>query len=281
MLLVVVLPNAVLTGVGIVVIATQDQRRDLVFGILIVAFAASVIAGSVLLYFLARRGARLARMQETFLSHISHELRTPLAGIRLHTQILQAGDHDPESQRSLEAIGRETGRMQELVERMLAWRQTRSSKSLYERLPVRSQQVIERVERLAQAAPGRLRVRVRHPDATFLGDVEAVAEAVGNLVQNALKYSGDSGPIELTQQKFQRRVIFSVSDSGPGIPSDLRERLFDPFFRHVAVDRPDPGGLGLGLAIAQEIARAHGGRLSWMPRRRRGVRFFLTLPLER
>ena len=131
LLLVVVLPNAVLTAVGIVAIITRQEVRELVFGVLVVAFAVSVIAGSFLLFFLARRGARLARIQETFLSHISHELRTPLAGIRLHTQILEAEQPDPETRLSLEAIRRETGRMQELVERLLAWRQVRSPKSFY------------------------------------------------------------------------------------------------------------------------------------------------------
>lgn len=280
LLLVVVLPNAVLTAVGIVAIITRQEVRELVFGVLVVAFAVSVIAGSFLLFFLARRGARLARIQETFLSHISHELRTPLAGIRLHTQILEAEQPDPETRLSLEAIRRETGRMQELVERLLAWRQVRSPKSFYRRIPVAVHEVVDRVLALT-AHPPQLKLRVRHPDATFLGDLDAFAEAIANLVQNAIKYAGDAGPIELTVQTFQRRVIFSVCDRGPGLPPDVGERLFDPFFRYVSPDRPDPGGLGLGLAIAQEIARAHGGRLATMPRRGLGVRFYISVPLER
>lgn len=280
LLLVVFLPNAILTGIGIIAIVTQEQVRELVFGILVVAFAVSVIAGSFLLYVLARRGARLARLQETFLSHISHELRTPLAGIRLHTQILEQAPGSAESAGSVASILRETERMQQLIERLLAWRQVRSATSLYRDESITAQEVVDRVVALTRHPP-ELKVRIRHPAALFRGDREAFSEAIANLVQNAIKYAGAFGPIELTSQTFQRRLIFSVCDRGPGLPPDVGERLFDPFFRYIAPDRPDPGGLGLGLAIAQEIARAHGGRLATMPRRGRGVRFYVSVPLDR
>jgi signal transduction histidine kinase len=279
-LLVVVLPTAVLTGVGILVIATKEEVQDLIFGILIVAFAASIIAGSFLLFFLARRGARLAQMQQTFLSHISHELRTPLAGIRLHTQLLESGPHDSETRKSLDAIQRETVRMQELIERLLAWRHVRSPRQVYQRVPLTIREVVDRVVKLV-GSHDEIKVRVRHPDAVFSGDLEAFSEAIANLVRNALKYAGNAGPIELSAQTFGRRAIFSVCDRGPGIPPSVGDQIFDPFFRYISPGRPDPGGLGLGLAIAQEIALAHGGRLATMPRRGSGTRFYISVPLER
>ncbi|RMG45666.1 MAG: sensor histidine kinase [Acidobacteria bacterium] len=278
-LLVVILPTVILTGIGIAVIYARQEALDLVFGLLVTAFAASVIAGAVLLLILARRGARLARIQETFLSHMGHELLTPLAGIRLHGQILREQELSPEGRRSVEAICRETDRLQTLVERIIRWRQVRAAGHLYgcERTTLGA--VVDRTMQLLRDKD-RVEVRVRDGTAPLQVDRDALAEALVNLVQNAIKYAGDAAPVELVARTFAGRAIFSVRDRGPGLPPEISQRIFEPFFRFVPPGRPDPGGSGLGLAIARQIARAHGGRLVARPRGGGGTRFSIVLPAE-
>ena len=278
-LLTVILPTSVLTGVGLAAILARNEALDLVFGVLVISFASSVIAGAVLLMILVRRGARLARIQETFLSHMGHELLTPLAGIRLHGEILEGLPLTSEARVSLGYIRKETDRLQTLVERILRWRRIRAPGYLYERVPTTSSRVVQRVVGLVRA-PEALRVNVRDPDLQLNVDIETLAEAIANLVHNALKYAGEQGAIELTARKMLGMAVFAVADRGPGLPAGLEERLFDPFFRFVPQQRPDPGGSGLGLTIAEQIARAHGGRLTASDRPGGGARFSILIPLR-
>lgn len=271
----VILPTTVLTGAGAGVVFAQEKADQLVLGILVVAFAGSVFGGAVLLLVLAGRGARLARVQETFLSRMSHELLTPLAGIRLHAQLLENQDPSPAMRGSLAAIGKEVKRLQDLVERALSWRQVHTGKHLYQRERTNTQEVVDRV--LLRASPNpRLRVRVRHPETTFWADPDALAEALFNLVHNALKYSPPGSAVELNARRFGRRVLFAVSDRGPGLPASLNQ-LCEPFFRQPPDEGADPGGTGLGLTIARQIARDNGGFLGAAARRGGGSRFYITL----
>ncbi|UCF67725.1 MAG: HAMP domain-containing histidine kinase [Acidobacteriota bacterium] len=276
-LLVVIVPTVVLTGIGIAVIFARDEALDLVFGILVTSFASSVIAGAVLLLVLAGRGARLARVQETFLSHMGHELLTPLAGIHLHSQILRGQQLPSEARRAVEAITRETDRLQSLVERTLQWRQIRASRHLYRREMTTLAEVVDRVETMLSRSAG-LEISVRNGETRLIADRDALAEAVTNLVHNAFKYAGADGPVELVARMFAGRLIISVRDRGPGLPPGPWQQLFDPFYRHVPGDQPDPGGSGLGLTIAREIVRAHGGQLIARPRSGGGARFSIVLP---
>jgi signal transduction histidine kinase len=277
-LLLVIVPTVVLTGIGIAVVFARKDLSQLVLGLLISSFAASVIAGAVLLLVLTGRGARLARVQETFLSQMGHELMTPLAGIGLHTQILSGMDLPADAERSIEAIDHERRRLQDLVERTLQWREVRSKKHLYRRQRTDAAEVVARA--LARAAD-RDQIVLREPAAGLVlsGDPEALADALGNLLRNAAKYAGEVHPIELTARRWGRLAVFSVSDRGPGLPPGPSEHLFEPFYRHVPEGRPDPGGTGLGLSITRQIVEDHGGRVAACPRPRGGATFFFTVPL--
>ncbi len=277
LLLLVIAPMFILTGLALAMLATRQEALDLIFGLILLAFAASVVAGGVLIAILAGRGARIAQLQSTFLSRMSHELRTPLAGIHLHAQILEATARDDEARESARAIARETARLTELVDRLLRWREVRTRTHLYHKRKTTPEKVVERVRaHLGETAP--LVVRMRPPLPPLEADPEALAEAVRNLVHNALKYAAESAPPELDVRRFGRAVVFAVSDRGPGLPEKDRERLFEPFVRLVDRTRPDPGGSGVGLAIARQIVRAHGGKLGAVPRPGGGCRFVILLP---
>jgi len=276
-LFLVILPTVLFTGFAILLLRSLQQYASLISGVLLVSFSASIVAGAILLIVLARRGARLAQLQETFLSRMGHELLTPLAGIRLHSQILAGAALPAEARASLEAILKESDRLQTLVERIVSWRRHRGAAPLGRRPRTSVQQVVDEVLRRLHGAPS-VRVRVENPAMALNGDPEALAEAVGNLLQNALKYAGAEGPVEFTARRLGRMAVFAVSDRGPGLPPGPPERLFEPFFRFIAPDRPDPGGSGLGLSIARQIVRAHGGKLAAFNRRGAGTAFVIVLP---
>ena len=278
LLLLVIVPTFLLTGLALAMLLTRKEALDLIFGLILLAFAASVVAGGVLIAILAGRGARIAQLQSTFLSRMSHELRTPLAGIRLHAQILEATARDDEARESARAIAREADRLTELVDRLLRWREVRTKTHLYDKRPTDPREVVRRVrEHLGEGTP--LEVRWREPLPPLEADPGALAEAVRNLVHNAVKYAPDGGPPCLEVRRFGRSVVFAVSDRGPGLPRGAaREKLFEPFVRRVDRTRPDPGGTGVGLAIARQIVRAHGGRLGAMSRPGGGSRFVILVP---
>lgn len=273
----VILPTTVLTGIGLFQLAKFKDRPGILFGVLVLSFSLSIVAGAVLLLVLAQRGSRLAKVQETFLSRISHELRTPLAGIRLHTQILTSLDLPTEAHLSLAAILKESARLNQLVDVLVSWRKYRSPKHMLNRQRWTAREIVAAVLERTDSPPG-LRIRVLSPDAPVLADRSALAEAVGNLVDNAIKYAGQDGPVELVSRRLGRMIVFAVIDQGPGLPPEIHKQLFHPFFRFVHPERPDPGGSGLGLSIARQIARAHGGKLELTRRRKRGCGFILTLP---
>jgi signal transduction histidine kinase len=277
-LLAVIIPTTVLTGIGIAILATQTGSLDVVLGALAVVFAVSVIAGSGLLMFLTGRGVRIAKIQETFLSRMGHELRTPLAGIRLHAQLLEQSALSPDASRSVAAIRQEVDRLTALVERILRWRQVRSRTHLYRKERINGQDVVEHLRRSLGEAR-QVIWDVREPLPSCQGDVEALSEAVGNLVSNAGKYGGEGG-VALQVRQLANRLVFAVSDRGPGLPAGDRDLLFEPFFRHVPADLRDPGGSGLGLSVARQIVQAHGGRIGSFQRPGGGSRFIITLPIE-
>jgi two-component system sensor histidine kinase CpxA len=125
--------------------------------------------------------------------------------------------------------------------------------------PVRLAATVERVvSRETRDAPTAVVVRV-DPGLEALAEPELLARALANLVRNALRYGGGAGPVEITAAEEGDAVRLVVADAGPGVPPDLLERIFDPFFRVEASRSRETGGAGLGLAIVKTCVAACGG----------------------
>jgi signal transduction histidine kinase len=196
-----------------------------------------------------------------FVADASHELRTPIAVLKTELEaLLRAGDHSPQTREALLAAVEETDRLAQLSEDLLVLART-SEAGLplrAEELPVGEllQSVRERfVDRAAEQgrtiaidAPGTLTVR---------GDPLRLRQALGNLVDNALRH-GD-GTIALSARACEGRVEIDVADAGPGFPAEFAARAFERFAR--ADESRGRGGAGLGLAIVRAIAEAHGGEV--------------------
>ena len=283
LLLSTVLAPAVLAiSVGILILVFYRAPWDVAFGVLVLCFAVFAVTGSSITVFLLRRTARLAQLQADFIANISHDFRTPLTSIRMFVETLRAGRvQDPEEQaRCLELLERETRRMERLVQRVLAFRQLDEpgrAMALKNAAPHDAVALLERaLEPFSMNGRDRAIERVVEPALPQVyADEDAVVEALRALVDNALKYSQNPGPVVLTLRADGKGVAISVRDQGPPIPRRERKRVFRRFYR---VPGNGEQGSGIGLAAARQVARNHGGSLVLSASHQAGNVFTLQLP---
>jgi two-component system, OmpR family, sensor kinase len=225
--------------------------------------------------------AQAEKLKRTFLMSVSHELRTPLTAIRGHVDALREGIvTDPEHvAASLDVIAAEADRLERLVGDVLDL-----AKLQAHRFTVRQEEV--HMGRLLDHAYGAFAEEARHRHIDYrletngggpviLSDGDRVLQVISNLLSNAFKWTPDGGTVELSLDAEKDGVQVEVTDSGPGIRREDRERIFHPFISQ------DSNGTGLGLPIARELASALGGRIELDSKPGRGSRFRLVLPARR
>lgn len=236
----------------------------------------------------AARRAEAARQSEEFkstlLDAIAHEFKTPLTSIKAAaTGLLSDSESQTAGQRELTAIiDEETNRLSRLVTEAVRMSQIDAGKVKLER---RRLELRALMEGLKAELEGRLEGRAWSVDVgeglpAVEADPELVALALRQLVDNSLKYSPPGAAIALRAQAAGDGIEIRVSDGGPGIPAQERERVFEKFYRRRGVRERVPGS-GLGLYIAREIARAHGGELEIEDGEGGGAAFVLRLPAAR
>ncbi len=206
----VFLPAALLLTVGILILVYGSVPRDYLFGILMVTFVGTTLVGAILTTVVLYRSARVAKLQTDFVNKVSHELRTPLTSIRMFVETLQLGRiQDPERQReALEIVADETARLSGLINRLLDWARMESGRRTYElsRQPVAP--IVDLAlqalapQLLHQAAEVVTEVAADLPP--VMADRDALAEALLNLLNNALKYTGPRKRIVLGGQLGRR-----------------------------------------------------------------------------
>jgi len=283
-MLAILVPTILLTATGIIVlIARGSEYATLVAGVLVLVFCVLLVTGYILGTILVARGARLARVQNDFLSAVSHEVRTPMTSMRMFIETLREGRvTDPaEQKRCLDIIHQEMGRLDGLVARLIELSRIESGRHAFEHKPVPIRAVID--EALAAFAAVRVGAEVDlevevEDGLVVRGDRAALAQAVGNLLVNAWKYTGADKHIELTaRHQGQRHVAITVADNGAGIPREEQRAVFDKFERgRAAIDGGQPGS-GLGLAVVRAIVAAHGGKIDLESEPQQGSRFRIVL----
>jgi len=223
--------------------------------------------------------------ERPFISDASHELRTPLTVINANAQMLQRwGDRDPEITRtSLEAIAEESGRLAGMVSGMLTLSKAEAGDAIPKE-PVVLERLVDDVVAHAQdraAAEGLVLESHHPPDASTIvvGDAGLLRQLVGNLVDNALKFTNE-GRVDAGVRHEDGWAVVEVTDTGPGIEAGAADRLFDRFFRGDPSHARAVEGTGLGLAIVRSIARVHGGTVSAEARPEGGSVFRARLPAE-
>ncbi len=229
------------------------------------------------------RDKEIDRMKSALLSTVSHELRTPLATIKGFASTLLAEDvqWDDSAQREfLEAITSETDRLTRLVQNLLDMSRIQAGAltihcklfSLNDLLP----QVIHGFD---NALEDRLVKSMAAQLPPVWMDVSRISTVIRNLIENAIKYTAQDSAIELSTWAENGSVLFSVRDYGPGIPADLRDKVFERFFRVEDGLTRQVGGTGLGLAISKGFVQAHNGRI-WVNSADPGATFVFSLPAD-
>jgi signal transduction histidine kinase len=249
--------------------------------------AAMLLAGIVLSLRVASRAVRLSEMKSDFVSNVSHELRTPVASIRVFGELLRHGRADsPEKVRRYgEHIETESRRLTRLIDNVLDFSRMESGRKEYHFERARLEHVVESA---VDATRVRLReagfdVRYEAPESELPAlelDPDAIGQVLHNLIDNAVKYSGEARRIDLRVYRENATAVVSVRDEGVGIPRDEQQRIFERFHRVQTSLVHDVQGSGLGLAIVQHVVRAHGGRVDVESERGRGTTVFVRIPLS-
>jgi two-component system OmpR family sensor kinase len=219
--------------------------------------------------------------QQRLVADTSHELRSPLAAMRAELDVsLRADDLGPAAREVLASAREEVDRMSRTVDGLLVL-----ASADEDGLTVHAEIIdLADVAAAVVATMGplaRSRSVVLELDAggaATVADATAVQRAVGNIVDNAIKYSPDGAAVRVSTTTSGGEAVVEVADRGPGVAPDLGERVFDRFFRLDAARTPGRGGSGIGLAIVREVARAHGGRAWVRPAPGGGSVFSLALP---
>jgi two-component system, NtrC family, sensor histidine kinase GlrK len=227
----------------------------------------------------------LAQEKNRFLRHMSHELKTPLANIREGTELLMDGavGELQSSQREVTAILRENGmKLQRLIENLLsfsAWQAKSVGLEISEfklRPLIKSVLENQQLTLIAQ----RVRLDVQVEDLTPLADRGKVRLILDNLLSNAIKFTPRGGTISIHARGERDQLVLDVMDSGPGIPPDERNRIFEAFYQGKTPQGGHVKGTGIGLSVVTEFVNAHGGSIEILEAKAGGAHFRVRLPMR-
>ena len=258
-----------------------QRRRLMLVGLGLLALL--VIAVSYLISRVVTRELAAARLQADFVSAVSHEFRTPLTSMRQFTEMLNEDDSLPAEKRSVfyQAQARATNRLSRLVESLLDFGRMEAGARPYQLKQLDAGLLTKTVvdEFLQESGSDGSLIECVVPDKGPLikGDGEALAQALWNLLDNAVKYSGENKKIHVEVQEGDS-VAIRVRDLGIGIPSSERSRIFRKFVRGKNASDLGIKGTGIGLAVVKHIVDAHGGQISIESEPGQGSTFTIQLP---
>lgn len=227
----------------------------------------------------------LENQKTGFLRHVSHELKTPLTAIRESSALLvdgSVGRLNHEQQEIAEILADSGRNLQTLIEDLIDFSRTLSARPKLHRRQVELAQIAEAVLRSHKPE---VRAKSITVDRAFTacrlsGDPEKLKTVVDNLVSNAVKFAPRHSTVGVRIEDGGPWVIFSVSDAGPGIRAEDRDKVFEAFFQGIAQPGGYVQGSGLGLSITREYVLAHGGRIEILDAPGGGTVFRVTLPKE-
>lgn len=229
-----------------------------------------------------QRAAEDAR--HSFVAQAAHELRTPLTNIRLYVeQAIDASEEDREVRsEALNVINNESQRLERLVQDMLSVAEIESGSMSIQTGDVRLSQLLDDVSRdyVAQAKDKHIALRFELPPKlpVIKGDRDKLSLAIHNIVANALKYTPEGGAVAVKVAWEQDEVRIAVEDTGIGIKQEEQGLIFDKFYRAKDSRIANITGTGLGLTLARDVVRLHGGDIGLKSEDNKGSTFTITLP---
>ena len=265
---------------------TSASALRVVLGSLIGLLVVAIAIGGWLIVADLKRQLTLARQKTDFVSNVSHELKTPLTSIRMFSELLAEGRvQEPERQKHfLSIITAETARLTRLINNVLDFAKLERGEKKYQFEPVDvaalARETCETYRAHLESTGFTLQCDLPNQPLPVQADRDALAQVLVNLLSNAEKYGGEKKQMELAAEQYGSSVAVRVLDRGAGVPAGCEEKIFEQFFR--AHDSLSSGiqGSGLGLTLARQIARAHGGEVTYSRREGGGSCFTLRLPAE-
>lgn len=202
-------------------------------------------------------------IQRQFTANAAHELRTPLALMQVQLDLYNSASHpgnDADTLQTIKMVTEQNDKLNRMVKTLLDMSELqtvgRDDKIILDAIV---EEVLADLEPLAQEK--NIKLIGKCEDATMIGSDILIYRLVYNLVENAIKYNHPLGQVTVTAYQRNKHVYLSVEDTGSGIPKELRERVFEPFFRVDKSRSRELGGVGLGLAFVREIVRVHDGSI--------------------
>lgn len=241
-------------------------------------------AGTILVFHDLTRIKQLENVRKEFVANVSHELRTPLSLIKGYVETLIDGAKDDPAiaLRFLQTIEKHADRLSFLIEDLLTISQLESGQIVLNRQPLVLGEQIDQVIRDLHSRASERAITLSNEvpaDLVVNADGDRFQQVLFNLVDNAVKYGRQGGTVRMGARRLDQEMIEGwVSDDGPGIPAEARDRVFERFFRVDRARSRDAGGTGLGLSIVKHIVQSHGGEVRVETEPGRGCTFFYTLP---
>jgi len=210
---------------------------------------------------------QLAKMRADFISNVSHEIRTPIALLSVYSETILLGRYKPEKLNEYHnIIHQETNRLTDIVNKILNFSKIEEKKYKYNFTTVNINDIVESIlERFTYHLnnTGFLTEVVLDKNIPVVrGDVEALKEVLTNLIDNAIKYSGNSKYIKVETISDKTNIKLVISDTGIGIPEEQQKYIFDKFYRGSESEVHNIKGSGLGLAIVKHIIEGHNGKIT-------------------
>ena len=202
-------------------------------------------------------------IQRQFTANAAHELRTPLALMQVQLDLYNSASHpgnDADTLQTIKMVTEQNDKLNRMVKTLLDMSELQSvgrdDKIILDAIV---EEVLADLE--PRAVEKNIKLIGKCEDATMIGSDILIYRLVYNLVENAIKYNHPLGQVTVTAYQRNKHVYLSVEDTGSGIPKELRERVFEPFFRVDKSRSRELGGVGLGLALVREIVRVHDGSI--------------------
>ncbi|MCK5201430.1 MAG: HAMP domain-containing histidine kinase, partial [Spirochaetales bacterium] len=229
-----------------------------------------IIALSIYLYRESTKEMREAAQKVSFVNQVSHELKTPLTNIRMYAELLEErfAKEDRKTKKHLNIIISETGRLGRLINNVLSFAKEQKNGVTFNPVPVVPDEIITRLldsfTYSLKSKGIKLHTKLKASNTVML-DTDILEQILSNLISNVEKYAADGKWIKVESSLMDEIFKLTVRDRGPGIPENLKDKIFEPFFRVSNKLTDGVSGTGIGLSLVRTLTEIHGGNVVFLP----------------